>query len=436
MSDETEATPMRRALVMLALTASAEAAFLLPFVLPRIFRPTMLAAFGLTNLELGLAFSAYGWVAMASYFLGGPIADRFGPRAMMALALVLTGSLGGVLLLSPSVATITVLYAAWGLTSVLLFWAALIRATREWGGTDSSGRAFGLLDGVRGLIAASLSTASVAVFAWALPGTSAEATLADNTAALRVVIVCYMAFVGLSAGLVWLVLPAGSGTDRAPADRTDQTGGMAALKQVLRMPQVYLQGLIVMCAYVAYKGSDDFSLLAAEGWGMDDVEAAHFGTISFWVRPIAALGAGLLADRVRGSRVILVCFVALAAGDAVVASGVLSTDVPAALVGAVAGTSVFIYALRGVYFALFPQARVPLAVTGTAVGLVSFVGYTPDIFFGPLMGVLLDRSPGITGHRHLFWVLSGFAVLGAVITIAFERVAARAPALPANAGAP
>ena len=68
-----------------------------------------------------------------------------------------------------------------------------------------------------------------------------------------------------------------------------------------------------------------------------------------------------------------------------------------------------------------------VAVTGTAVGLVSFLGYTPDIFFGPLMGVLLDNSPGITGHQHLFWVLTAFAVLGAVVSVAFERVAAAAP---------
>jgi len=418
-------SPLRRALVMLALTASAEAVFVLPFVLPRIFRPTMLEAFHLTNLQLGLAFSAYGWVAMASYFLGGPIADRFGPRTMMSTALVLTGLLGGFLLFSPTVATLTLVYAAWGFTTILLFWAALIRATREWGGQSSSGRAFGLLDGVRGLIAASLSSVSVLVFAWALPGTAADATPADNAAALQVVIQGFIGLVFVAAVFVWLVLPSRPPEQRA--DNASTKGGMDALKRVMRMPQVYLQGLIVMCAYVAYKGSDDFSLLAADGWGMDDVAAAQFGTISFWVRPLAALGAGLLADKVRGSRVILVCFAALALGDAIVASGILPTTMPAALVAAVAGTSVFIFALRGVYFALFPQARVPLAVTGTAVGLVSFVGYTPDIFFGPIMGVLLDNTPGIEGHQHLFWVLTGFALLGVMVTIAFERVAARAP---------
>jgi sugar phosphate permease len=64
---------------------------------------------------------------------------------------------------------------------------------------------------------------------------------------------------------------------------------------------------------------------------------------------------------------------------------------------------------------------VPLAVTGSAVGLVSVIGYTPDVFMGPLMGVLLDRSPGELGHRHVFAVVAGFGALGVVLTWCFRR---------------
>jgi len=55
---------VRRGLVLVALIAAGEGVFLLPFVLARVFRPTLLDAFGITNLELGTAFSLYGVVAM------------------------------------------------------------------------------------------------------------------------------------------------------------------------------------------------------------------------------------------------------------------------------------------------------------------------------------------------------------------------------------
>ena len=56
--------------------------------------------------------------------------------------------------------------------------------------------------------------------------------------------------------------------------------------------------------------------------------------------------------------------------------------------------SLGIFALRGLYYAIMEEGQVPLAYTGSAVGLVSVIGYTPDIFMGPLMGYLLDSAPG------------------------------------------
>ena len=49
-----------------------------------------------------------------------------------------------------------------GLANILFFYAALIKATRSWGGDTQQGLAYGLLDGGRGLLAAVL--ASVGVF--------------------------------------------------------------------------------------------------------------------------------------------------------------------------------------------------------------------------------------------------------------------------------
>ena len=71
---------MRHWLTIFALILAGEAVFLLPFVLPRVFRPTMLEVLGISNLELGLAFSVYGVVAMISYLPSGPLADLFSSK--------------------------------------------------------------------------------------------------------------------------------------------------------------------------------------------------------------------------------------------------------------------------------------------------------------------------------------------------------------------
>jgi Na+-driven multidrug efflux pump len=89
------------------------------------------------------------------------------------------------------------------------------------------------------------------------------------------------------------------------------------------------------------------------------------------------------------------------------------------------------YALRGIYFALLEEGAVPMALTGTATGLISLVAYTPDVFIPVLAGHLLDRyAAGGVGYRLYFLILAIFSVTGIGLTLLFRRriVAQRAAA--------
>ena len=412
-------TPFARFMVMVSLIAAGEAVFALPFVLARVFRPTVLDVFGLTNLQLGVAFSLYGIVAMVSYFAGGPFADRYSARRLMTVALLATAAGGIVYAGIPSLTMLRPLYAYWGLTTIFLFWAALIRATREWGGPTAQGRAYGILDGGRGFFAALLASISVMIFAALLPMDPASATLAQRTAALTQVIWIFTALTAGAGLLVWVFVP-----DTAPGDPAipQHKFTLEGLRAVVRMPAVWLQAAIVVCAYVGYKSTDDFSLFARDAFGYDDVAAAKVGTISFWVRPFAAIAAGLIADRIGTSRATALSFGIVIVGSLSIALGALQPDAHWMIVATVIGASTGIYALRGIYFALFGEARVPLAFTGSAVGVVSVIGFTPDVFMGPTMGFLLDRSPGTLGHQHVFAMVAIFGVIGLVSTLLFQKI--------------
>ncbi|GJM29413.1 MAG: MFS transporter [Cyclobacteriaceae bacterium] len=409
-------TRSRKGIVILVLIIAGETVFLLPFVVARIFRPTFLDVFELTNLQLGTAFALYGLVAMVSYLLGGPLADRYSGRRLMAAALIAT-SLGGLLFASvPSLQILTWLYAFWGLTTILLFWAALIRATREWGGIDQQGKAYGLLDGGRGLFAALVASFSVWIFSLLLPEQVLEATMAQRTAALKQIILIYTFLVLVVSGLVWWFIPETNATTVKSSPKVN----FAGIKYLMTKPAIWLQAIIVVCAYAGYKTTDDFSLYARDAFGYNEVEAAKIGTISFWMRPLAAIAAGYLADRFSASRLITISFSLVLLGSLCLGTGMLKPNTYWFLLIAISATSAGIYAVRGVYFALYQEARIPLAITGSAVGLVSLIGFTPDIFMGPLMGYLIDRSPGAVGHQQVFLVLAGLAVVGLAAVTAFR----------------
>ncbi|WP_442505841.1 MFS transporter [Novipirellula sp. SH528] len=406
---------------MLALVIAGEAIFFLPFVIARVFRPTLLEVFGISNLELGLAFAAYGVVAMLAYFPGGPLADAFAARKLMMVALLST-TLGGLLMATiPSLGIMKWLYAYWGLTTILLFWASMIRATREIGGETFSGTAFGILDGGRGLVAAASGTIAVLIYSFLLRGDSASATLAERTRAFQLVILFFAGFTFASAVLVWYALRAGESPSAAIEPKITFSGAMA----VLKMPAVALQAVIIVCAYVGYKGLDDLSLYAKEVLGYDEVTAAHTSTVSMWMRPVAAILAGIVADRSRISWITAFSFLVMAVGAGAIASGVFKPGMTFAFFSTIIATSAAVFALRGLYFAIMQEGHVPFHYTGTAVGVVSAIGYTPDVFMGPLMGKLLDDSPGALGHQHLFAVVALFALIGLVASLCFHWVANR-----------
>jgi MFS transporter, GlpU family, inner membrane protein len=403
----------RRYLSLIALILAGETIFFLPFVLARIFRPTLLHVFDISNTELGTYFSVYGIVAMFSYFFGGPLADKFSARNLMSLALCFTGIGGFVMYMLPSKASMIFLYAFWGLTTILLFWAALIRATREWGGDDSQGKAFGWLDGGRGASAAVLGTLSLLVFSNFSPETTKLASIsAERISAFKNVILFTSAFTLFSAALVWWFVP--NNKEYRPSD----TIRLSQICRLLKIPSVWLLALIIICGYVGYKITDDFSLYANEVLGYNEFQSAGIGTGALWMRAIVAVMAGYFADKVKASKIINLCFALCFIAASLVAVGLLEQLAVLVIIN-LAIVTIGVYGVRALYFALIQEARIPVFYTGTTVGIVSVLGFTPDIFMSPWMGYLLDNNPGPEGHHKVFWVLSLFAVLGFFASLAF-----------------
>ncbi|NQV51662.1 MAG: MFS transporter [Flavobacteriales bacterium] len=393
------------------LILAGESVFFLPFVLPRVFRPTLLSAFDMTNLELGTAFSAYGLVAFASYFFGGPLADRFPARTLISLSLALTGMGGFALAVDPGFVGLVALYAFWGFSTIFLLWAAMIRATREWGGKGFQGRAFGFLESGRGLTSAVIG--SLALFAFStLTSQFAE----GDSVPIHEVIFFSSVLVMLIGVAVFFWMPKDLGANEAQAHKIAPSEVM----ELLRNPTIWLQGAIIVCAYVGYKMTDDFSLYANEVLDFNEVDAAGVGTSALWLRPVFALAAGVVADRFGGIRTIAACFMCMIIGGVLIATGwldVWTLYVLATMVFTVMG----IYGLRGIYFAVMDVSKVSIRATGTAVGIMSLLGYTPDIFISPTMGFLLDHYPGAQGHHYVFGLISGFAVMGLIATLILNK---------------
>ena len=393
------------------LILAGESVFIIPFVLARVFRPTVLEAFNLDNVQLGICFSVYGIIALLSYLFGGPLADKFPPRKLIALALWMTASGGLVYATFPGYTVLKILYGYWGFTTIFLFWAPMIKAARVWGGSSSQGKAFGFLDGGRGLVGALFGAMGVLIFSLFINAEVSEATLSESRAAFRYVILVSSGIVVIVGLLVWFFLKM---DPKAEKEIILEKITISQIKEVLRLPSVWLLMIIILCAYVGYKITDVFSLYARDVMLYDQVQSAQVGTFLLFIRPVIGVLIGVLADRPETTYWLVVSFVVSFLGALLFATGIISDSSTILFFVSILVVATGVYAARSLYFAVMERGQIPLVLTGTAVGLISLIGYTPDIFAGPAMGFLLENSPGEVGHQHVFWMLALFSFIGGI----------------------
>jgi MFS family permease len=399
------------------LILAGEAVFILPFVLARVFRATVLDVYNITNTEIGYCFSIYGLVALGSYLVGGPLADRFPPRKLMGIALIMTAAGGLVYANDPSLTTLKILYGYWGFTTIFLFWAGMIKATRIWGGNDSQGKAFGFLDGGRGLVGALFGLLGVFIFSLFVSDAAENLGTTNSTEAFKSVVLVSSTIVALIGVIVFFFLKIKNSNEK---EILKEKITFQNIKEVLQLRSVWLLMIIILCAYVGYKITDIFSLYAKVVMGYTEVEAAKTGTFLLFIRPIVGVAVGFLADRSRASLYLCIGFALSIIGALFFASGYIASSNPLFFTTIII-TAVGVYAARVLYFAVMKEGRIPLAVTGTAVGVISFIGYTPDIFAGPMIGYFLDGWKGEQGHVYLFYALAGFSFVGLLASILYHN---------------
>ncbi len=397
---------------MAVLSVSGGIIFLLPFLQEVYYKP-LSEALGLNNTEVGTLMSAFGVTSMIAYFPGGWIADRYSPRKLITASLLTTGALGLYFSTFPSYTISLIIHGVWGVTISLLFWGAMIRATRNWAPPGEQGKAFGVLETGRGAGEGLSSAAVLAIFGW----------LGSGTYALSVVIIQFSILIMAMGTLAWFVL---DDETNAIQNGNKDAGekkkvGLKEVMQVLTMPQVWLISAIVLTGYCAYWGTFRLTPYASDMFLMSVTAAGVMSVARMFLKPGAALVAGFAADKYGISKAIGFIFVMMFLSFSLFAFLPANVALLPLMLANVALISIGVYAMRGIYFALLDEGGIPLAVTGTAAGVVSVVGFTPDIFMPVLGGMLIDQYPGAEGYRYFFLSIAGLCLLGLGATIVLYR---------------
>lgn len=395
---------VRHWLIMTVLSLSGGVIFMLPF-LQEVYYIPLAQALSLNNTEVGSLMSVFGISSLMVYFPGGWLADRVSPKKLITISLLTTGAIGLYFATFPSYKISLYIHAVWGVTITLLFWGAMIRMTRNWAPPEEQGRAFGILETGRGLGEVLSSAGFLAVFA----------ALGSGDPALSSVITSFSVLILLLGVVAWFTLE--DTVDEMEVAGEKAKVGLHEIISVLKMPVIWLISTVIFTGYCAYWGTYRFTSYSTDIFMLSVTIGAAIGVGKMWLKPVAALVAGFIADKFGISRSVACLFAVLIASFLIFAILPGNSAMLAMMLANVAVASLAVFAMRGIYFALLEEGGIPLAVTGTAAGIVSAVGYTPDIFMPLLGGVLLDTFPGVLGYRYFFLTVAGICAIGLIASL-------------------
>lgn len=357
---------------LLLLATGAGIIFQLPYIRETFYVPIQ-NAMNLSNAQMGLLSSGYATMSLFSYFIGGIIADKFSARKLLTFSFIATGVLGLWFSTFPGYTISRVIFVLMGISTIITYWSACIKATRMLGTEEEQGRLFGLQEGLRGIMNALLVFGMTAAF------THFADEVAGASAAIKV-----CSIVVIIIGILNFIFIEDTKKEENSESFIDVTKGMF---KVLLIPRVWLLVAIVFTAYSVYGLIAYATTFAQKFYGLSAASAATLGGIRYLIQGAGGIVGGFLADKMKSRfKVIIGGCIGLALSFALFIVVPAKASLCVMVVANFFVGLFFIYAVRSQYFAVHDDAGIPLNMSGRVSGIASCLGYTPDIFMYTLVG--------------------------------------------------
>lgn len=376
--------------------------------------PQMLELWQISKTQFGVLMSIYGIVHNIFYLALAWAQDRFSPRILIPVNMVLGGITTFFLGQTNDFATLCFLFVMLSLWCEGAFWPAILSSVRKSTSDSNQGKIFGLLEGGRGGIELLQNALTVGLYAW----------LGYSLLGLEIAFMVN-AVIMIVLGIVsWFMLPTEtllkSGNDQKAANREV----LAGMSVTLRLPEVWLAGIAGFGVYLAYTSMPFFLTYLQDLHALPVLAISIFGIVSTSGGRIGiALPSGFIADRYLGGasgglRVGLFG-VAVLAGLTVAVT--LSGGGAWLAMGLMILLSVLFFFMRALYFAPFGEMGLPPRFSGSVIAVAAFMIYLPSSFAYLLWGFILDSYPGTLGYGLMFGILSAMALFSTAVAHRLHR---------------
>ena len=390
-----------------------------PVYIRYLFYDAMLAALECSNTELAF-LNSFG--AIVGVFLGLPggwLADKFSAKKIVFWSVFANLPLCILSVMFAKVYTVQlIVWFGFCLTGGFAFWPAALKAVRLSAPPEKQESTFGIFEGVHGFSSMIGNFIAIGIFSM----------FADQVAGWKGAMLSMGVFSAIGAFLMLFCYKEGSIVDAKEVEGEEAV--KAAKRNVLKdtlvvakNPGTWLVACVIICAYGIYLAQTYFTSYFTGVLGAAVVFSAAMSNFrSYGMKVIGGPIGGAIAAKLKSASLFnAICLVMCIGLIAYVWS--LSPDTPNVVGIATAFTLIlafFCLMAKGTMWATQEQAHIPRELAGTAIALISYLGFNLTEFAIPLVcGWWLDKHADnlSRAYDNIFIMLICIAVLGAAAAI-------------------
>ncbi|MDR0908338.1 MAG: MFS transporter [Spirochaetaceae bacterium] len=394
---------------------------------------------GVGDSQLGMLLGFYTIVSMIGYIPGGILVDKWDYKKCILIACFGTGLLAASYGVWLNYTWATVVYIIMGFTGNAIYWSATIKAVRLLGNADNQGKMYGVYYGFQGGLAILFTIIlQIGFTAIARPDSGTPNYLAGmqfifwtNAACLIVAGIVLAKMLQPQKEIVEQMKAAGS---EASSFNAKMVG------KVLKQPLIWLIIIMVFCSYGIYSNSFYYSYYLAYVKGISQFWATQTSMIRVsYMMCIGSFIGGFAATKLKSttkwyiiaagaSLLSLVTFLVMRQSGAGMVPMAIMSIFPSAFI-------LLIYTITN---SLYQEYNIPVSMMGTAVGIVSIVAFTPDLFWQTMLGSWLDKTaiqvegigtvytdPGFTQVFTFFAIVTAVGVCAAIAALVIMKKKAK-----------
>ena len=368
-----------------------------PMYLKNVFYDPLMQALGATNADLGLMVSAYGIAAMICYLPSGIVADKFRMRTLAWVGFITTAVLVFVYAMLPSVQVCLVLFVLMGVTSILIWWGTRFKVIRLCCEENEYASKIGIsysIYGVTGLVIGLINAAIIAAI--------------SGSAGVQAMLIFLGVVIALLGVISFFLIPDFKGEINKDAKLFSLKEAVQAIKH----PGVIWACVAYFCVYAVYQGATYTTPYLTQCFNADGNLVNVVGLIrTYGIGLIAGPVVGFIATKIKSPSKAIMGGLILSV--AALVGFILFPQDPSGAVVASVLVVVFGFTTYGAFSigsSPLSEVKIPMAIFGTASGLLSVVGFLPDVFIHTWYGGLIDAQ-----GTQAFSAIFGFEIMFAVI---------------------